>query len=385
MNDASLSLSLVSTSEGLADLAPEWDALVLAASRPCPFLLHGWVSAWWRHLGGGAQLAVVTARRGGRLMGLAPMVIQRRHGLRVCRLLGGNESALGDLLVARSEDASTACALMERVSRLEFDYLDVFGVPDGGELARVAAAHELADIVRVEAPVLNMPDGWEAAYESRTHAKKRALHRRRLRHLSELGPLTWTTARSAPEVESELEHAFLIHARRWDGRPDGSTFGQPGARAFHRAAARALAQQDAVRIVTLRVAGRPVAFQYSFVIGTTLYLHRIAFDPELARHSPGQVTLLHAIGDASAEGVRRVELLGGTERYKLELADRFEPLHEVIGMPRNPFGHAATRALRFVIAARLRLRNNERVHRVYMEGLAPLRRLFRRNLGDSAP
>lgn len=383
MTDRELTLSVATDAAALEAVKPGWDRLVLAAPRPSPFLLHAWVTQWWRQFAAGAQLAVVTARRGDQLVGIAPMFIQRKHGLRACRLLGAHESALGDVLVADDGNGSIARALLDGVSKLPMDYLDVFGAPGGGILTRLAGQHELADIRRVDAPVLLMPQGWEAAYAARTGSKKRALHRRRLRQLSDLGRVTWTSARTPDAVEAELEHAFEIHARRWQGRPDGSTFGQDDAHGFHRAGARALAQQDAVRILTLRIDGRPVAFHYAFVLGTTMYLHRLAFDPALAKFSPGQVTLLRAIADASEEGVRRYEFLGGNERYKLELADGLEPLHQVIGMPHGVLAHVATRALLLTIRARLRLKENETLHHLYLQGLAPVRQALGRWTGQA--
>ncbi|ROZ77078.1 GNAT family N-acetyltransferase [Ramlibacter sp. WS9] len=373
-----LTLAVVSDADGLGALGPNWNRLVLAAKRPSPFLLHEWVTAWWRHFGAGATLAVVTATRGSTMVGVAPMFIRRHRGLRVCRLLGGHESALGDFLVERDDDGSIARALLDRVSRLPFDYLDVFGAPSGGVLSRLAAQGDLTVLPRVDAPVLRMPNGWAAVYDARISSKKRNLHRRRLRQLATLGVVGWTTARTPDEVAAELEHAFEIHALRWQGRPDGSTFGLAERHNFHRDAARALAAQGAARILTLRLDGRPVAFHYWFVMGKTMYVHRLAFDPELARFSPGQVTLLQAIADASSEGVRRVEFLGGNERYKVELADSFEPLHEVVGLPSGLMARVAIRAVVFAIALRLRLKQNERIHHVYMEGLSSARRAMGR-------
>jgi CelD/BcsL family acetyltransferase involved in cellulose biosynthesis len=373
-----LELSVVSDLEGLDALRPGWDRLVLAADRPSPFLLHDWVVAWWRHFGEGATLAVVTATCDGVLVGLAPMFIRRRHGLRVCRLLGDHECALGDLLVARSDDGSIARALLKRLSQLRFDYLDVFGSPAGGVLPRLAAQGELTVLRRVDAPVLRMPAGWEAAYASRIGSKQRNLHRRRLGQLSKLGTVTWTTARTPDEVMGELEDAFDIHARRWQGRPDGSTFGLDGRRDFHREAARALAARDAVRILTLRLDGRPVAFHYWFVLGTTMYVHRLAFDPALARFSPGQVTLLRAVANAASEGARRVEFLGGGERYKVELADGMEPLQQIVGLPSGPVARIAVQVLVFMITTRLRLKRSAVLHRMYMDGLASVRRMVAR-------
>jgi CelD/BcsL family acetyltransferase involved in cellulose biosynthesis len=373
----SLTLSVISDADGLRALGPDWDRLVLAAQRPSPFFLHDWITVWWRHFGAGATLAVVTARRDGALVGLAPLFIRRRRGLRVCSFLG-HQPALADLLVAPGEDGSIARALLDRVAQLRFHYLDVFGAPPGGVLPRACTNAELTVLQRVEAPVLRMPEGWEAAYAAHVAGKKRNLHRRRVRQLAELGALSWTTARTPEDVARELEHVFEIHARRWQGRPDGSSFGMRGGHEFHREVARALAARDIVRILMLRIDGRPVAFHYWFLLGTTMYVHRLAFDPELARFSPGQVTLLQAIANASSEGARRVEFLEGDERYKLELADELEPLHQIIGLPNGLLARSAVGMLLLSIRMRLRLKRNKRLHRLYLQGLSPLHRALGR-------
>ncbi|MBA2253680.1 MAG: GNAT family N-acetyltransferase [Chloroflexi bacterium] len=380
--NAGLDLDVVVDVPRFDGLAAEWDDLVLAAPRPSPFLLHAWVSAWWRHFGAGSDLAVVTARRDGELVGVAPMVIFRTRGFRVCRFLGGYESALGDLLVVDPDDDRVPAALMERLRMLRFDYLDAFGIPAGGPMARWAHSHDLKMLRRVESPVLDMPGGWTAAYESRTSSKRRSLHRRRLRQLSELGEVEWTVASGGDEVVAELEHAFLIYALRWHGRPDGSTFGTLDGRSFHREGARALAEQGAVRIVTLRIGGKPVAFQYFFVLAGTMYVHRLAFDPAFAHRSPGQIALIHALETASSERVTRVEFLGGDERYKMELADRLEPMHQAIGLPRGPIPALAVRALLRLITTRQRLKRISWLHKLYQERLGPIRRLVRRGLPE---
>ena len=69
-------------------LAPEWDDLVRAMPRPSPFLLHGWLTEWWRCYGDGAELAVHIARRGGRLGAALPLLVRRRGGLRVACFVG---------------------------------------------------------------------------------------------------------------------------------------------------------------------------------------------------------------------------------------------------------------------------------------------------------
>jgi len=380
MTDQTNALRIETTADaaGFAALATGWDDLVRAMPRPSPFMLHGLLEEWWRVYGEGRRLAVVVAWRGERLVGALPAMIERRHGLRTARLLGGHESALGDVLLATDEPAATAGLLTAELGRQPFDLLDVFGLPASSRLAAAIGAG-LTVISRVEAPVLLMPDGFEAAYNAKTDSKKRNLHRRRRRQLGELGELTVTVAREADELQDALEDAFRLHDLRWEGRPDGSTFGTATGKRFHRAAIARLAALDVARIVHVRIDGRPIAFHYYFALDGAMHVHRLAFDPDptIARLSPGLVATLETLQVASDEGLTRVEYLGGDERYKLELSDRLEPLHQAIGWPQNPAGAVASRATLGVIAARRRLKRSETARAVYERTAGAAARLRR--------
>jgi CelD/BcsL family acetyltransferase involved in cellulose biosynthesis len=370
------SVERISSGEPFKALAGDWDDLVRAMPRPSPFLLHGWVAEWWRHYGQGAELAIDVMRRDGRLLGALPLVVRRRAGLRVAGFPGGRCAVLCDLLLAREADPSVAARLTDSVAD-RWDVADLHGLPADSRLA-AALGPRLELIERIEAPVLDLAGGWDAVYRAKTTSKKRNQHHRRRRQLGELGELEVSIARSLDELEPALEEAFRLHALRWEGRPDGSEFATPVGRRFHRAALRRLAEIDVPRIVTLRLDGRAIAFHYWFALAGSMYVHRLAFDPALARWSPGLVNTLDAIEAAAAEGLTRVEFLGGGERYKVELADGFAPLYDGFGVASGMRGRAYAAAHASVIRTRLRLKRSPRLHRLYFEDLAPARRLGQR-------
>jgi CelD/BcsL family acetyltransferase involved in cellulose biosynthesis len=362
----------VRSSDEFEALASEWDPLVRAMPRPSPFLLHGWLAEWWRFYGvSGESLAVITVRRGGRLVGAVPLFVRRERGVRTARFLGAHESALADLLIAEGEPESTVRLLIEGIQAESFDYADLFGLPQKSLLAQMDA---LSVVERVEAPVLLMPSGWDDAYRAKTGSKRRNLHRRRLRQLGEIGEVEFVEGRTRGELEPMLEETFRLHNLRWRDRPDNSTFGTEVGRDFHRAALRRLADEDVLRIVLMRVGSRPAAFHYFFALDRTMVVHRLAFDPALARYSPGLVATLETLRIASEDGMTRVEFLGGNERYKLELADQAEPLFEAIGLARNPWGALGARQQLASLRLRMRLKRSERLHRLYLGGLGSLRR-----------
>jgi CelD/BcsL family acetyltransferase involved in cellulose biosynthesis len=108
-------------------------------------------------------------------------------------------------------------------------------------------------------------------------------------------------------------------------------------------------------------------------------VHRLAFDPALARFSPGLVNTLDTLEAAAEEGLARVEFLGGAERYKTELADGYEPLCHGLGLAQSAPARAVVAARLGVIRLRLRLKRSPSLHRLYMDGAAPLRRVANRS------
>ena len=271
-----------------------------------------------------------------------------------------------------------AAALAERAASSGQDFADFAGLPAGSRLVAALGPSRLTLIERSEAPVLDLSAGWDAVYQSKLSSKKRSHHRRRRRQLAELGRVEVEVARTPDELEQALEDAFTLHELRWNGRPDGSGFATPVGRSFHHAAAQALAPLDVPRIVTLKIDGRPVAFHYYLVLEGRMYVHRIAFDPAYGRFSPGLINTLDAIETAAAEGVTRVEFLGGAERYKVELADHLEPLYQGFGLARTLRGKAAVAGRVGGIRARKQLKRSHALRRFYFEGLAPARRLLGR-------
>lgn len=368
----------ISTEGSFAALGASWDDLVRAMPRPSPHLLHAWLLAWCRHYGDDGELAVHVAYRGDELVGALPLFVRRRRGLRVLTFLGAEQIALADLLLAKGEGAAVGAGLAERARSTEHDFADFHGLPSSSRFAEALGSSPLHLIVRAEAPVLELNGrDWETVYQTRLSSKQRALHRRRYRQLAALGRIETTVARTREELAPALEDAFELHALRWRGRPDRSEFGTPTGKQFHREATSALAELDVIRIVTLKLDGRPIAFVYDFMLEGSMYCYRLAFDPEFGRFSPGLVNRYDALENAFAEGATRVEFFGGMERYKMELANRMEPLHEGLGLPGSVAGKALIAGRLNGIRLRRYVKRWPAIRHFYYEGLAPARRLFR--------
>jgi CelD/BcsL family acetyltransferase involved in cellulose biosynthesis len=362
-----LSVRAVTGLDAIAQLDVAWDGLVERMPRPSPYLLSSWVNAWFAEPGFESRPHVLVAERDGELVGIAPFALQRRGRVDVAMFAGAHESALGDIVLAPGEPAETARTLLGALPASGADVLDVFGLPAASVLAG-AAGSQLRAIQRVESPVTEMPDGWEDAYKRHTSGNRRNQDRRRERQLGELGKLEFSLATDSETVRQDLADAFELHRLRWQGRPDGSTFGLPAGQRFQRVALPQMADEGRFAMLTMRLDGRPLAFHSWFIVGSSIYLHRNAFDAELSRYGPGLIALRRSLAEAAERGATRVEYLGGAEQFKRDLADSFEPLYQGFGLAHGLAGRAYVARAQLLIAFRKRLKQNERLHRLYRSG-----------------
>jgi CelD/BcsL family acetyltransferase involved in cellulose biosynthesis len=349
--------------EDLDLLGGEWDALVASSRRPSPFLLRGWLVPWLRTHGAGGELLTVTARRDGRLVAALPLHVRRRFGVRAAGFVGGHDTEVADLLLAPGEDESTARAVAGRV---DADVLHVFGLPANSVLARAVAPLSLRGAVRADAPVLHADAPWDELYAARLSSDRRRRHRKRIRQLEGEGSLEFRVVREPDELEWALEEAFRLHALRWEGRPDRSGFATVKGREFHRAALRRLAPDGVPVIAFVLLDGRPIAHYYYLRLNDRAVAADLAFDPAYGAFSPGWIATLHTLEVAVRDGVTVFEFLGGSEPYKLLLADGYAPLHEVVGRARTPTAHAYTEAAVAALRLRRRLKESDRVRQLYL-------------------
>src|SRR5512133_1818499 len=122
-------------------LRPEWNALLLESVSDVPFLQFDYLKTWWKHLGGGewkqpARLAIITAREGEKLVGIAPCFVTQHENKQTLLLLGSHEiSDFLDLIVKAEDAPKFISGLMEYirtdlVQKLSVEVLDFYNLLD---------------------------------------------------------------------------------------------------------------------------------------------------------------------------------------------------------------------------------------------------------------
>jgi CelD/BcsL family acetyltransferase involved in cellulose biosynthesis len=94
--------ALITTRAEFDTLAGDWNSLFARCGRSThAFQTFNWCSHWADHFLGGERdptLAIVTARRRGRLVLVAPLVVERFAGLKIVTWLGAPVSQYGDII-----------------------------------------------------------------------------------------------------------------------------------------------------------------------------------------------------------------------------------------------------------------------------------------------
>ena len=68
--------------QDFATLEEEWEDLHRNAAFATPFQSWAWLYSWWEFYGKDYELRVVTIREGGLLVGLMPLMLERRGAFR---------------------------------------------------------------------------------------------------------------------------------------------------------------------------------------------------------------------------------------------------------------------------------------------------------------
>ncbi len=299
-------------------LQPEWDAL-LASADSSLFQSWEWQWSWWRHYGRG-RLCLLTARRDGALVGIAPLMLGCYLGVPLRRLqfIGTLGTDYLDLIVARAEAAPLIDCFMREIAarRHRWDLVDLQQIRSGSPLAAATAPSPCRTLrLRQErCPFVPLPPSWgEYSGSLGKSLRKNIGYYRRLMEREHAFEIETFTDGSLPEA---LDEFFTLHQARWRKRRLPGAFAGTRVRRFHHEVAARLHERGWLRLHRLRLDGRTRAVLYCFNHGGKGYYYQGGFEPELARYSPGTVLTAHAIEDAIQLGATEFDFLRGDEPYK---------------------------------------------------------------------
>lgn len=300
----------------VAALAPAWEQLA-ERTGAVPFLRPGWIAAWWRAFGRGT-LQPLTVHRAGELIAVLPLACRRG----ALSSPSNDHTPLFGAVLARPEAAAALADAMlaSRPPRLRLGYVSAGGA-DGEAALAAAQAARYRTLTRTlwRSPYLEI-DGDLSAYEAARRNALRDLRRRR-RRMADEGTVSVEVSDGSARLDGLLLEAFDIEAEGWKGARGTAIRSRAETRRFYSEVAAWAADRGWLRLLFLRLDGRPLAFYLSLEHDGVGYLLKGGFAPDFARFAPGQQLLHEFIRRAFAIGLRRIEFGGAAEPYKLVWTD----------------------------------------------------------------
>jgi len=360
-----LSVTRLATFTEAERLLPDWRDLHVSSASRNPFTSPDWLLPWARHFVAERDLAVLTVRRDDELIGVAPWYVKRSGPVRRLQLLGsGRHDSLTELpqvLTAPGETRPVLRAVMTEWAREpgEWDWLELPLLDEQGWFepewvsGPVCEQGAIQHKVTRAAVVLELPADVETLRQGLKRNLTESLRRARNR-LGRSG-LEWTvTVHDGEEgIRRALPHLARLHAARSDlgGRrhhPD--VLANQARRAFLADALGRMAALGQARILTLDVAGEPVAAQLVLLAPAATFIAMSGVSPDWWHASPVTLLQWHAAEAAVESGHAEFNLSVGPGVAKLRWSEqiRQHPEFLVCGPRRSSL--AAYMAYRMVAA-----------------------------------
>lgn len=342
----------VEVGEAVDSLTSDWEALADAVKAP-PFLRAGWFELWWRAFGTG-QTRLLTARRGGKLVGVLPLADDGRTITSMA-----NDHTPGFDLVAEDDEAALELsrALLDlRPRRVILEYLAAEG-PGLGSVREAAPAAGYRLVVRdwERPPFVGLEGDWES-YEASLDGKLRRDLARRSRRLAEEGVVAIDIQDGAVKLDELLDEGFALEPSGWKTSRGTAIVSRPETRDFYTGLAHWAAQRGILRLSFLRLDQRPLAFQLGLEDSGVYYFVKGGYDPAYSRFAPMKLLVRSMIENAFANGFERFEFLGPPEPFKLEWTSTCHDLKRVELFDRSVRSTGSWIAIAFVRPAAKRIR-----------------------------
>ncbi len=320
-----LALETIRDRRAMYRLESEWRALMITASQSATiYQSFDWAAACAKKMKPGAQLCILAARERGRLVAIAPLIVERRIGLSTLRWLGGSLAIYGDVLAESSVDVPEWLnrAFTELAARGEAQSLLLDNVRADARVAPFLASIGRETTCK-QAPWIEMSAlGSFAAWRENQSRSTRRSRSRRLRQLAAAGTVSFVFERAGASAAERI--ARLIAMKRDWAERRGVFSRTIWDRSFE-ATVKALVSNDSqldARFSVLQFDGKAIAIELGFVSGGVYVSYLGAYDPAYEAYSPGMLQLERTLEACFDEGVEAFDLQPPADTYKQSFADR---------------------------------------------------------------
>jgi CelD/BcsL family acetyltransferase involved in cellulose biosynthesis len=178
---------------------------------------------------------------------------------------------------------------------------------------------------RERAAIIDLDQNWDVYWKARSSNIRKSLGKQE-RQLGRAGDVLFADSAQSDEWSGTLEEGLALEARSWKGTEGSAILNRPAEARFYRRIAEAAATKRRLRLFSLALSGRMIAFYLTVVEGRRLFWLKTAYDETYAHYGPA--ILLFRWGLAACfddPSIRAVHIPGAPE-WTLRWATRTQSL-----------------------------------------------------------
>ena len=305
-------------------LKADWERLTREADV-FPQSAYHWCSTWWKYLAGRRELHVVTVLDdAGYAVGIAPLCIERRLGIRILRSFPINYGDFFQLIVSPEANETSVhetcleyvnrysqwnCALLSPVNdgSILYHFLNDRGCP-----SKHLTGNIVADI---------RASSWEE-YVATLSRNRRRLTQKKMRLLEDRHNVDVEVVQDGTGY---LEHfdriRELIDSRGEKDRPRRS---DAYMKCVKETSVR-LFEEGRMVLYLIKANSAVIAYRIGIVHGDTYYDWNTSYDMAWSEYSPGLLSIAYVIRDLIARRFAKLDFMAGVYDFKLT----YSPTHQM--------------------------------------------------------
>ncbi len=320
------------------ELEEEWNTLLEQSTSHVPFLRFEYLQTWWNTRGGGewqqeSGLAIIVAREGRKLAGIAPLFKVEAEGKTRLLLLGSIEISDYLDLICRQEDLEDFSAGLLSFIKSRFVtagnacQLDLYNILEDSATLPVLtqASREQNFLVTEEklqhCPYIPLPGDWEKYLEG-IDKKQRHEIRRKMRRAAEAEvPASFYITSDPDKLEEDGDDFLVLMAQD----EDKAKFLTPLMRENMKELIRCSFDKGCLQLAFLTIGEKKAAAYLSFDYLNRIWVYNSGLDRAFMSYSPGWVLLGFLLQWANENGREEFDFMRGDEdyKYKFGAVDRF--------------------------------------------------------------
>jgi CelD/BcsL family acetyltransferase involved in cellulose biosynthesis len=302
------------------ELASEWEGVFEADPDATPFVSPGWGLAWMRHLAYGAEPWLVTVREGERLVGLAPLALDRPRRKRMLRMIGKEPGDYWDVVAVPEHRETVSTAVAAELARRADEWDALYVATRPGDSITRALAEDRSLVVGARAvtscPRVTLPDDFDE-YLRLLPGSHRSNVRKHLRRLDE-GQVELREVTDVSELDRAIARWHELHVKRWAAlsKRIDPTHLKPSFREFMLDAMRALVPQRLASVSEFLVDGEVAGVYVNLIDDEAFYWYLGGFEPSRAKLGLGKMSVAHGIRWSIETRRRYFDFTRGEEGFK---------------------------------------------------------------------